>query len=100
MSNRNGWKKPLTNQQKEERLEWLLEVSMEGLEKANHSMRVVAMRDTADIMKKLNNRKLCPVFKIVVLWTGGRLENGMQDILGKNKSQDKAGRINHNCFSL
>ena len=31
-------------------------------------------RDTADIVKKLDNRKLCPEFKNGVLWATGRLE--------------------------
>ena len=43
------------------------------------------MRDTANMVKKLDNRKLCPVFEDGVLWATGRLENGMQHILGKNK---------------
>ena len=90
MTNEKGCKKPLTTQQKEERLKWVYEVPVEEIDKADHAMRVIAMRviamrDTADMVKKLDNRKLCPVFKNGVLWATVRLENKMQRILGKNK---------------
>ena len=46
---------------------------------------MIAMKETADMVKKLDNRKLCSVFEDGVLWATGRLENGMQHILGKSK---------------
>ena len=72
MTNAKGWKKASTTQQKEERLEGVKEVPVEDLKKADHAMRVIAMRYTANMAKNLNNRKLCPVFE------NGRLENGTQ----------------------
>ena len=58
MTNKKGWKK-LTTQEKEERLEWVHEVSMEDLEKAEH-----AMMDPILMAKKLDSRKLCPKFEV------------------------------------
>ena len=63
MTNKKGWKK-LTTQQKDERLEWVHEVPMEDLEKAEHPMRVIAMRDPVLMAKKLDSRKLCPKFEV------------------------------------
>ena len=38
MTNEKGWKKPLSTQQKEERSEWVKEMPVEDLAKADHAM--------------------------------------------------------------
>ena len=53
---------------------------MEDLNKADH-----AMKDTADMVGKLHNRKLCPVFENGILSSTGRLENRIKHILDERK---------------
>ena len=53
---------------------------MEDLDKADHTLK-----DSADMVGELHNRKICPVFENGFLWKTGRLETGTQHILDKTK---------------
>ena len=54
---------------------------MEDLNKADH-----AMKDNADMVGKLHNRKLCTVFENGILFSTGRLENMMKQANFFNKN--------------
>ena len=59
---------------------WVQDLIVKDLDKAN-----LAMKDTANMVGKLHNRKLCPVFENRVLFATGRLENGIHHILSRTK---------------
>ena len=60
---------------------WVEDLLVEDLNKADH-----AMKDNADMVGKLHDRKLCTVFENRILFSTGRLENMMKHILEKRKS--------------
>ena len=43
------------------------------------------VRQLLQMVQKLDNRKLCPLFENRVLWATGRLDNRMHHILGTSR---------------